>query len=173
MFTKCVGLSSSRSWYVAATYPQKEHVAALHLERQGFMSFVPRFQRVRRHARKVDVVLAPLFPGYLFVSFDIDAEPWHTIRSTFGIRHLVGTNRSRPQSVSQNVIDLLKSRVETGFINKTLYDLKPGDEVRVVQGPFAEHIAKVESLPARDRVNLLFHILGTDKSIQLPLSYIE
>jgi transcriptional antiterminator RfaH len=163
---------SSPAWYVAATHPQKEQVAAYHLERQGFTTFLPRFEKVRRHARKVDTILSSLFPGYIFVSFDVDAQPWHSIRSTFGVRHLVGPNPSRPQTVPRDVIDMLQARSEQGVINKTLHHLRPGDEVRVINGPFAEHIAKVESLSDRDRVNLLFHILGAEKSVQLPQAHV-
>jgi transcription antitermination factor NusG len=67
---------------------------------------------------------------------------------------------------------MLQARSEQGVINKTLHHLRPGDEVRVINGPFAEHIAKVESLSDRDRVNLLFHILGAEKSVQLPLAHV-
>jgi transcriptional antiterminator RfaH len=166
-------LSISPSWYVAATLPQKEHLAVHHLERQGFITFFPRFQKVRRHARKMDTVLASLFPGYIFVSFDVDVQPWHAIRSTVGVRHLVGLNPSRPQTVPKHIIDLLQARSDNGAFDKTLFYLKPGDEVRVINGPFAEHFARVESLSGRDRINLLFHILGAEKSVQLPLAHIE
>jgi transcriptional antiterminator RfaH len=165
-------LSNSLSWYVAATHPQKEHVAANHLERQGFATFLPRFEKVRRHSRKVDVVPVSLFPGYIFVSFDISAQPWHSIRSTFGVRYLVGSNPTRPQMVPWGVIESLQALSDNGVIDKTLHDLKPGDQVRVINGPFADHFAMVESLSDRDRVNLLFRILGTEKSVQLPLAHL-
>jgi polysaccharide export outer membrane protein len=138
---------SSPAWYVAATHPHNEQVAAYHLERQGFTTFLPCFEKVRRHARKVDTVLASLFAGYIFVSFDVDAQPLHSIRSTFGVCHLVGPNASHPQTVPRDVIDMLQARSDQGLINKNLNHLRPGDEVRLINGPFAEHIARVEPVP--------------------------
>jgi transcription elongation factor/antiterminator RfaH len=173
MIQSASDLSISPSWYVAATHPQKEHIAARHLERQGFKTFLPRFEKVRRHSQKMNIVLASLFPSYIFVSFDVHAQPWHKIRSTFGVRHLLGPNPSRPQVVPKGVIDLLQSRSDNGVIDEDLHHLKFGDQVWVMKGPFAEHFARVESLSDKDRVNLLFHILGSDKSVQIPLAHIK
>src|SRR3546814_2118173 len=52
-------------WYVAQTQAQGEERARLNLERQGFRTYLPRYRRERRHARRRDVVKAPLFPGYI------------------------------------------------------------------------------------------------------------
>ena len=71
------------AWYVVETLPRAELVAQSHLQRQSFGCFFPQFEKTRRHARRVDRVLAPVFPGYVFVRFD---------RDRCGIR--VGPNRN-------------------------------------------------------------------------------
>ena len=35
----------------------------MNLERQGFRTYLPRYRRERRHARRRDIIKAPLFPG--------------------------------------------------------------------------------------------------------------
>ncbi|HQF30164.1 MAG TPA: transcription termination/antitermination NusG family protein, partial [Hyphomicrobiales bacterium] len=61
-------------WYVVSTQPHQEARAESNLVRQGFETWLPRFARERRHARKVDTVLVALFPGYLFVRLDPDVQ---------------------------------------------------------------------------------------------------
>lgn len=63
-----------QNWYAAQVLPQKEGYAAMHLERQGFRTFFPRFYRTRTHARKSETVLRSLFPGYIFVAFDVERD---------------------------------------------------------------------------------------------------
>jgi len=59
-------------WYVVHTQPQAETRAAWRLRNLGFRRFPPRINIVRRHARRIIPVLAPLFPHYLFDRFDLD-----------------------------------------------------------------------------------------------------
>ena len=58
-------------WYVVHTQPRAEVRALWHLQNQEFRCFLPKFATLRRHARKVEPVNAPLFPRYLFVAFDL------------------------------------------------------------------------------------------------------
>ena len=69
-----------KRWYVAMTHTKSEEVAYANLARQGFQAYLPRYLRERRHARKTTEVKAPLFPGYLFINIDMDAERWRPIR---------------------------------------------------------------------------------------------
>ncbi len=61
----------------------------INLIRQGFEIYLPRYLKRRRHARKVDVVAAPLFPRYVFINIDMATQRWRPIQSTFGVSHLV------------------------------------------------------------------------------------
>ena len=54
-------------WYVAQTHRHAEAKATAHLGRQGFLVYLPRYRKQRRHARRIDTVTVPLFPSYLFV----------------------------------------------------------------------------------------------------------
>ena len=49
-------------WYVVRTQPHAESKASAHLGRQGFETYLPRYLKKRRHARRVETVQAPLFP---------------------------------------------------------------------------------------------------------------
>ena len=88
-----------RNWFVAATKPRDEALAEAQLKQQGFDTFLPRFRKIRRHARRATEVLAPVFPGYCFVQADPQQYPWRSINSTRGVRRLVGAMNGEPQAV--------------------------------------------------------------------------
>src|ERR1041385_5933087 len=80
---------SHSQWYVVQTQANAENKAVAHLSRQGYATYLPRYLKRRRHARRVDVVAAPLFPRYLFVEFDMGVQRWRSIYSTIGVSRLV------------------------------------------------------------------------------------
>ena len=53
-------------WCVAYTHSGKENLAAGQLAAQGFKTYLPKYRKTVRHARKVRDIKAPLFPRYLF-----------------------------------------------------------------------------------------------------------
>ena len=65
-------------WYVVQSQPNAELKAVAHLSRQGFDTYLPRYLKRRRHARRVEVVARPLFPRY-FVSIDVTVQRWRSV----------------------------------------------------------------------------------------------
>ncbi|MGY4178337.1 transcriptional antiterminator RfaH [Bradyrhizobium sp. USDA 4518] len=148
-------------WYVVQTQINAEAKAAAGLVRQGFSIYLPRYQRRRSHARKVEIVPRPLFPRYLFVAIDIAAQRWRAIQSTTGVSHLVCVG-DRPAMVESGVIDALKAREdEAGFIKLVRAPaFLPGDKVRIVEGAFVDSLALVEDASDHHRVAVLLNLLG-------------
>jgi len=97
-------------WYVAQTHPHAETKASLHLQRQGFGIYLPRYLKQRRHARRVDTIAAPLFPRYLFISLDSVNDNWMPIRSTRGVGKIVRFNE-HPLPVDDRIIDEIRRRL--------------------------------------------------------------
>ncbi|MGY3534237.1 transcriptional antiterminator RfaH [Bradyrhizobium embrapense] len=151
----------SSSWYVVQTQVNAEAKAAAGLVRQGFSTYLPRYQKRRSHARKVELVPRPLFPRYLFVAIDVAAQRWRAIQSTIGVSHLVCVG-DRPAAVENGVIDVLKSREdEAGFITLARRPaFSPGDKVRIVEGAFVDSLALVENASDHHRVAVLLNLLG-------------
>jgi transcriptional antiterminator RfaH len=148
-------------WYVAQTQPNAESKAIAHLSRQGFKTYLPRILKRRRHARRVEVVSAPLFPRYLFVEIDVAVQRWRSIYSTVGISQLVCTGDT-PTPVSDQVVCLLKGREDAaGFIElERRPQFSVGDEVRVLDGVFSECLGLYDGMPDRNRIAVLLDLLG-------------
>ena len=161
-----IGAPLSR-WYVAQVLSQKEGYAAEHLARQGFQTFFPRFYKLRSHARKKETMLAPLFPGYIFVKFDIKMDRWLAVNSTRGVLRLVGPRISEPHPIPSRVIELLKARCRAGVLTKLPDDMNIGDRIQINAGPLAGQVATIESLNDQSRISVLLSLLGTEHSLSV------
>ncbi len=148
-------------WYVVQTHPHAENKAAIHLARQGFVAYLPRYLKRRRHARKVETISAPLFPRYLFVAVDTSSQRWRCIQSTVGISHLVGQG-DEPTAIADKVIEELKLREdEAGFIQLlSTPRFRPGEAIRVRDGVFSACFGLYESMADAERVAVLLDLLG-------------
>ncbi|WP_298274388.1 transcription termination/antitermination protein NusG [uncultured Bradyrhizobium sp.] len=154
-------MQSGSRWYVVQTQVNAETKAAAGLVRQGFSTYLPRYQRRRSHARKVEIVSRPLFPRYLFVAIDVAAQRWRAIQSTLGVSHLVCVG-DRPAAVENGIIDALRAREdEAGFIKLARGPaFSPGDKVRITEGAFVDSLALVEDASDHHRVAVLLNLLG-------------
>lgn len=148
-------------WCAVNTQVNAEDKAVFHLMRQGFEVLLPKHMKRRAHARKVDWVPRPLFPGYLFVEIDPESSPWRAIRSTVGIFDVIRFG-DKPAPVPDQVIDEIKARQDADGLVKT-HDgpgFKSGDPVRVLRGALGEFEALFEASDDRNRVIVLLNLLG-------------
>jgi transcriptional antiterminator RfaH len=148
-------------WYVAECHSRAEGEAARHLARQGFRAYLPRYEKTRRHARRVETVAAPLFPGYLFVCLDTAKAGWRAVRSTVGVRRLVSAG-DEPLPVPQGVIEDIRAReTDAGFVPiAESAPFEPGDSVRITSGPMRDQSGWFERMTDKDRVLVLLSLLG-------------
>jgi len=152
---------SRPNWYAVQAQPRSEMKALAHLVRQGFEVYLPRFMKRRRHARRVENVPAPLFPGYLFIGIDMATQRWRCVNSTVGVQKLI-CNGDVPAPVSAAVIEQLRNRHdEHGFIKlDRMPQFAPGDKVRVVEGVFSSCLGLFEGMKDNQRVSILLDLLG-------------
>ena len=155
-------------WYVVQTRQGDEERADVNLKRQGFGTYLPRYLRVRAHARRRDVVRRPLFPNYLFVQLDLERDPWRAVNSTFGVRTMVGA-AERPLAVLPEVIEEIRGREdERGYVVLSAGQaFRQGDRIRIVEGP----LYKMEGLFQADdaqRAIVLLDLLGRKARVKVP-----
>jgi transcriptional antiterminator RfaH len=161
-----------KRWYAVHTHAKAEATAATHLARQGFDVFVPLCRRRRSHARKIEWVSAPLFPRYVFVAMDLDAERWRAVHSTVGVRHLVCLGED-PAVVPDDVIDALRTLEGGDGLIDFRTRLRPGDSVVVTAGPMMDRIGRLEGLDDKDRVVVLLDLLGRETRVRLAGSQVQ
>jgi len=161
-------------WYIAQTQPHSETKASLHLGRQGFDFYLPQYLKKRRHARRVETIAAPLYPGYIFVAFDYRVQRWRSIHSTVGISRLL-CHGDQLAPVPEGIVEELKRREDDrGLIQlERRARFHPGDAVRVVAGAFSECLGLYESTDERERVAILLNLLGRKVRVRLDSGLVD
>ncbi len=161
------------AWFAVYTQPGKEAFAAQELRNQDFAVYLPRYQKLRRHAGKAQIVAAPLFPRYLFAGIDLAAQRWRSVNGTRGVIGLVMSG-DRPIPVPEPVMAEIRSREDDkGFIQLNPPQFRRGQALRIVDGPMADTQALFEEAVDGHRAILLVSLLGRMVRTKMPLRAVE
>lgn len=151
-----------RAWYVLAVNPPREFNAERKIRGQyGFTVYTPRVLNKKIIRLRKVTVATPLFPGYVFVNFDIYKDNWtKIIEEIDGIAIL--TNCDIPVRVATQTIEALQRAELAGAFDyrKPGSAFKVGDDVEIKVGPFAGMIAKVRSATQKRRARVALNFLG-------------
>ncbi len=133
-------------WYVVKTKPQQEKRASLNLRNQNFDVISPFIKNKN---------IEPLFPSYIFVSFDVNKHIWSKINNSYGVSKLLSLN-GIPKQLDINFIRNLKQIIdEDGFVKKSFFNLKTDMNVQINEGPFKGFFASVIEKIGDERVKLM------------------
>ena len=159
-----------RRWYVINTHAQSERKAAWHLANQGFHAYLPQYMKRRRHARRVDMVKAPLFPRYLFVELDLELDQWRAINSTIGVSHMI-SGGERPLTVPEGIIDGIRAREDSAGVVPVAREarFRKGEKLQVMDGALIDHVGLFECSSDQDRVVVMLNLLGRQVRVRLPV----
>jgi transcription elongation factor/antiterminator RfaH len=157
-------LNDGQRWYAVHTLPLSEARAQGHLENQSFRTFLPKRHKTVRHARKMSTIDAPFFPRYLFVALDLTRHQWRSVNGTFGVSRLV-MRGDRPHPVPRGVVETLIGSADERGILQLGQQLKLGAPVRLLAGPFFDHLAILDHLDGSGRVRVLLELMGRQVSI--------
>jgi transcriptional antiterminator RfaH len=159
--------TSTAQWFCIKSKPRQEAVAAKQLQNLGEVEIVfPRVRRTRRGHEKNQVVVEPLFPGYLFIKFM--PEDYHgSVRSTRGVLHLVSKN-GQAVAVDPKVITELQALGPEGILSLLDAELKLGSKIKVIRGIFAGSEGEVVKLAnPQKRIAVLMSLLGSEQAVEL------
>ena len=146
-------------WCAVHAQPHREARATAQLELQHFRAFLPLTSKTIRHARQFKTVRRPLFPRYLFVSLDLDCDPWRSVNGTFGVTGLVMSG-DYPAAVPPGLVEeLIRLSGRSGVVEFST-QLKVGQRVCMLSGPFAERIGELEKVDEGGRVRILLDLMG-------------
>lgn len=158
-----VGLEISRrtlNWYVLHSKPHMEEVLWRQVQARGFEAYYPhlRVRPVNPRARAV----RPYFPRYLFVQANLEEVGISVFQWMPGAVGLVCFG-GVPATVPSILIEAIRLRVDA--INAAGGDpdvvFKPGDRVRVTEGPFAGYEGIFDArLDGKERARILLQLLN-------------
>lgn len=157
-----------KAWYLVYSKPQQERLALENLERQGYPSYLPLIRNRRRRKGRYVAIVEPMFPRYLFVHLSDETDNWGPIRSTIGVANLVRFGQ-RAARVPDSLIETIRGRDEDGIQTLAPPELKPGDQVRIVEGVMAGYEAIFQARTGKERVVLLLQ-LAEDRTARVQAS---
>ena len=113
------------------------------------------------------------FPGYIFVEMDMSEEAWHLVKNTPKVTSFVGNQR--PQEVKPPQIEELRKCIVEGAVKpKPRVSFEVGDEIRVIDGAFANFSGTVEEVkPDKQRLKVKVSIFGRPTPVELDFSQVE
>lgn len=160
----------SHRWFVAQTHPRKEKQALQNLTNQGFTTFCPRQRKFTKIGRRQVERLDPFFPGYVFVSLDLERQGWHSINGTYCVTKLIGFGggaNAQPAPAPVGLVEDFQALSDEFGELKFAEPLARGDRVRVVGGAFANLYGTLEQADHPERVTVLMHILSQETRVSL------
>ena len=152
--------TSNLVWIAVATHPNAEGQAVQNLKRQGYECYCPRTRVSRRHARRIETVERPFFPGYLFVRLDRTRDQLRPIMHSRGVRTVVRFG-DELGIVPWGVIESLLAREGDGGLKPppAAERLKVGQRVALNGTLFDEFVCTVQAIEPRDRVCVLLEVM--------------
>lgn len=164
-------------WYIVHVYSGFENKVKAALE-----------ERISQyaHSEKFDEVLVPteqivelvkgkrkessrkFYPGYILVRMELDDETWHIVNDTAKVSGFLG-GRSKPAPISDDEANQILNRMEAGKLKpKPKYYFEMDDEVRVIDGPFANFNGTVDEVnPEKGKIKVLVSIFGRSTPVEL------
>jgi transcriptional antiterminator NusG len=171
------------NWYVINTHSGYENKAKLALEdaiqRAGVEHkfgevLVLTEQVVEVRDGKKKTTTRKSYPGYMFVQMAMDNESFHVVRSTPKVKGFIGGTRNPPPMPEDEVRRITHQVEEEGDVQVVVADFERGEEVRVIDGPFASMNGKVEEVNAtRAKLRVLVTIFGRPTSVELDFTQVE
>ncbi|MDA0361799.1 MAG: transcriptional activator RfaH [Proteobacteria bacterium] len=148
-----------KKWFILQVKPNSHRLAERNLNRQGFESFLPLHKISKHKYNRYIEDLRPLFPGYMFVAFDPESGSWRQINSTIGVSKLISFG-DQPSQIPLDLISGLMARCSSDGKLLPPNQLNKGDAVKLLTSPFANYIAKVETIDPDQRVWVLMELMG-------------
>ena len=148
-----------KEWFILQFKANSHHQAIKNLNQQGFKTFLPLYDTTFPKKSRFININRPLFPGYMFISFDRENTRWRKINNTYGVSRLVTFNTIL-KSIPSVIIDNLMNRCDSTGKLLPVEKLTKGDQVKVLSGPFTSFVATIEKYETDQRIWILMDLMG-------------
>ena len=170
-------------WYIIHTYSGFEkkvkeslesRVAAFGLQDKIGQVLIPTEDVVEVRGGKKVVSPRMFYPGYVLVEMEMDDYTWHVVRSTPRVTGFVGTGQT-PSPLSDDEVQNILHRAATPSDRpKPKLVFERNEQVRIVDGPFANFTGVVEEVNAdRSTLKVSVTIFGRSTPVELDFGQVE
>lgn len=114
------------------------------------------------------------FPGYILTKLDMSDQVWHMVKDTPKVTDFLGAN-NKPSPITQKEADALIKQIQEGVDSprpSIIFDI--GEEVKVVDGPFASFNGMVEEVDEeKGKLKVSVSIFGRATPVELEYTQVE
>ncbi|MCL0073586.1 transcription termination/antitermination protein NusG [Dehalococcoidia bacterium] len=170
-----------KNWYVVHTYSGYEQRTRANLEHRIesmdvkdkiSQVVVPTEDEVEIKGGQRRTVARKILPGYMLVQMKMDEESWYVVRNTPGVTGFVAAG-NRPVPLEEEEVEKILNRMKTA-VPKIRIGFSRGENVRIMDGPFAEFIGTVDEINLeKGKVRLMVSFFGRETPIELDLSQVQ
>ncbi len=168
-------------WYVVKVHSGFEQVVrmsimqtieSLGLADKIFEVVIPTEKQVRIKGGKRTEKEERIYPGYILVYMIIDDQTWYAINNVEYSSGFLGS-RAHAESLSQEEVDVIKERMRGDTVRHET-DLKVGDAVKIIDGPFSDLGGKVSEVDIdKGQATVLIPMFGRETPVKLDLFQIR
>jgi len=167
--------TQEKNWYVIHTYSGyedavarnlKQRIESLGMEDKIYNVIVPKEKKIKIKGGKRKVVEEKIYPGYVIVEMIVTDDSWYVVRNTPNVTGFIGAGTT-PIPVSGEEIEYLQKRMGIDEPKHEI-EVEPGDNVKVIDGPFKDFDGKVSEIDQdRGKVKVLINMFGRDTPVEL------
>ena len=164
-------------WYVVHTYSGYENKVKMNIEKmvenRGMEDriqeiVVPTEDRLEIRGGQRKIVTRKLFPGYVIIKMIIDNETWYLVRNAEGVTGFVG-HGTNPAPLTDE--EVTRMGIEKMVIE---LDVKEGDSVRIISGPFEGFIGEVQKIDKTNQVlTVSVPAFGRDTPVEIEFGQVD
>lgn len=172
---------AQKRWYIVHTYSGHENKVKVNLEKRvEYMNMGEKIFRVEVPQKTITQVKGgkkqereeKIFPGYVLVEMIMDDDSWYVVRHTAGVTKFVGSAK-KPIPAKDSEIKKIIHRTQTQT-QKVQLDIKAGDKVRIISGPFADFVGDItEVYPDKSKLRANVSIFGRETPVELEYKQIQ
>ncbi len=178
----------SRRWYIAQTYSGYEssvkqdldrRIESMNMQDMIYRVLVPEEEYIdtKKDGSKVTKT-RKMFPGYILVEMEVDKEmderAWFMIRNTPKVTGFLGSSGggTKPIPLRDDEINAILRKI--GIIQKPVLEIKVGDKVEVIEGPFKGHSGEISSInEEKDTLFVLIEFLGRSTPMEFKINQVS
>jgi transcriptional antiterminator RfaH len=169
--------SYTQPWFCVQATPKSEYLALLGLAELGLKPYLPQIVVRQKRYGKTEPIIRPLFPPYLFVTFQPDVTDWGLIFRTRGVQRLLVGTTGKPMALRTGEIERLQSlgRAGDGVIDDqapAFSPIAPGASVRIAEGPFVDWTG-VCQWSTEERIGVMVTLFNAERVVPMPRSAVE
>lgn len=170
-----------RHWYVIHCYSGYENkvrhnleqrIDSMDMKNKIFDVVVPTEEEIEVKDGQRRTVERRVFPGYILVQMILTEESWYVVRNTPGVTGFVGMGNT-PTPLQPNEVSQIMHRMEAEA-PKIKVNFKPGQKVRIIDGPFNDFVGTVGEIDAeRAKVRVMVSFFGRETPVELDFLQVE